>query len=207
VDDNGQPELHNHFDIIIDYHRVGLSASNKYRVVGVLVQPDSRGDSKIEGQGQVSCDEGGPPMILSEESDTAVTWTYSVYWRESDTAWATRWDKYLPVFDPKIHWFSLINSSVFVFFLVGMVSMILVRVLKKDIARYNRLDSITLEDLNGTSAVEDGIQEDSGWKLVHGDVFRCPKSPLLLSVLLGNGTQVFIMTGVTVGMYHFPLVD
>jgi transmembrane 9 superfamily protein 2/4 len=205
VDDSGQPVLHNHYDIIIDYHRVGLSAANKLRVVGVLVQPDSRGTSKIVGEGQVDCGEGGPPMILSEEKETGVTWTYSVYWRESNTAWATRWDKYLHVFDPKIHWFSLINSSVFVFFLVGMVSMILLRALKKDIARYNRLDSINLEDLNGTSAVEDGIQEDSGWKLVHGDVFRCPKSPLLLSVLLGNGTQLFVMTGVTVGMYYIPL--
>jgi transmembrane 9 superfamily protein 2/4 len=88
-----------------------------------------------------------------------------------------------------------------------MVSMILVRALRKDIARYNRLDQISLDDLNGTSAaVEDGIQEDSGWKLVHGDVFRCPKSPLLLSVLVGNGAQLFMMTGVTVGKY-FNLVS
>jgi transmembrane 9 superfamily protein 2/4 len=76
------------------------------------------------------------------------------------------------------------------------------RALKKDIARYNRLDTINLEDLDGTSAaIEDGIQEDSGWKLVHGDVFRCPRSPLLLSVLVGNGAQLFMMTGVTVGKF------
>ncbi|KKA18084.1 Endosomal integral membrane protein (P24a) [Rasamsonia emersonii CBS 393.64] len=208
VDDNGQPLLHNHYDIVIDYHRAGIPASNKLRVVGVLVQPDSRGKSKVLDNGEVDCAEGGPPMILSEEDETPVTWTYSVYWRESDTAWATRWDKYLHVFDPKIHWFSLINSSVFVFFLVGMVSMILIRALKKDIARYNRLDSINLDDLDGTSAaVEDGIQEDSGWKLVHGDVFRCPKSPLLLSVLLGNGAQIFVMTGVTVVFALFGLLS
>ena len=59
---------------------------------------------------------------------------------------------------------------------------------------------IHLAELDGTSvAVEDGIQEDSGWKLVHGDVFRCPKRPLLLSVFLGNGAQLFVMTGITVG--------
>ncbi|KAL1966159.1 hypothetical protein VTN77DRAFT_4711 [Rasamsonia byssochlamydoides] len=208
VDDNGQPTLHNHYDIVIDYHRAGLPTKNKYRVVGVLVQPDSRGKSKVLPNGEVDCGEGGPPMILSEEAETPVTWTYSVYWRESDTAWATRWDKYLHVFDPKIHWFSLINSSVFVVFLVGMVSMILLRALKKDIARYNRLDAINLDDLDGTSAaVEDGIQEDSGWKLVHGDVFRCPKSPLLLSILLGNGAQIFVMTGVTVAFALLGLLS
>lgn len=200
LDENGQIMLNNHFDIVIDYHRVDFTGGkDKFRVVGVLVQPESRGDSRIE-DGTAECGTREKVLRLKEDGETAVTWTYSVYWKESSTAWATRWDKYLHVYDPKIHWFSLINSAVFVVFLVGMVGMILLRALKKDIARYNRLDMISLEDLDGTSAaVEDGIQEDSGWKLVHGDVFRCPKSPLLLSVLLGNGAQLFMMTGVTVG--------
>lgn len=206
--DNGEQKLHNHYDIYIEYHRVGFGNKDKYRVVGVLVQPDSRADSKALEGGGADCGSPGNPVILSEDGETGVAWTYSVIWQESSTAWATRWDKYLHVYDPKIHWFSLINSAVFVVFLVGMVSMILLRALRKDIARYNRLDMINMEDLNGTSAaVEDGIQEDSGWKLVHGDVFRCPRSPLLLSVLLGNGAQLFMMTGVTVGKWHFrPLL-
>ncbi|KAE8393484.1 hypothetical protein ETB97_005875 [Aspergillus alliaceus] len=208
LNDDGQAVLNNHFDIFVEYHSVGYGAKDKYRVVGVLVQPDSRGDSKVSGDGTVDCGSGDVPVILNEEGETGVTWTYSVYWRESPTPWATRWDKYLHVYDPKIHWFSLINSAVFVVFLVGMVSMILVRALRKDIARYNRLDMINLEDLDGTSAaVEDGIQEDSGWKLVHGDVFRCPKSPLLLSVLVGNGAQLFMMTGVTVVFALFGLLS
>lgn len=201
LDESGQAVLNNHFNILIDYHRVGYGGKDKLRVVGVLVQPESRPDSRMLEDGTVECGNKGV-LTLNEdgEGETPVLWTYSVYWKESDTAWATRWDKYLHVYDPKIHWFSLINSAVFVVFLVGMVSMILVRALKKDIARYNRLDSINLDDLDSTSAaVEDGIQEDSGWKLVHGDVFRCPQSPLLLSVLLGNGAQLFMMTGVTVG--------
>ena len=210
--ENGEAFLNNHYDILIDYHRVGFGSKDKYRVVGVLVQPETRRDSRAHDDGTAECGVEDAPVVLSEDGETGVTFTYSVYWRESPTAWATRWDKYLHVYDPKIHWFSLVNSAVFVVFLVGMVSMILLRALKKDIARYNRLDAINLEDLDGTSAaVEDGIQEDSGWKLVHGDVFRCPRSPLLLSVLLGNGAQLFMMTGVTVGMFlnlqHDTLVD
>lgn len=80
-----------------------------------------------------------------------------------------------------------------------MVSAILMRVLKKDIARYNRLDVFNLDDLSGTNGeAEEGVQEDSGWKLVHGDVFRAPKNPLVLSVFLGNGSQLFVMTGTTI---------
>ena len=45
--------------------------------------------------------------------------------------------------------------------------------------------------------VQEDVQEDSGWKLVHGDVFRPPKHPLLLSVLLGSGSQLFMMVGTT----------
>src|SRR5207248_1434065 len=145
------------------------------------------------------------PLELSESSPTSVTYTYSVHWRESSTVWATRWDKYLHVFDPNIHWFWLIAMAIFVIFLTTTVSTILLRALRKDIARYNRLDDINLDDVTGTSAVvEDGVQEDSGWKLVHGDVFRPPRYPLLLSVFLGNGAQLFVMTGVTIGKYSQP---
>ncbi|KAL3421121.1 endomembrane protein 70 [Phlyctema vagabunda] len=189
-----QMHLNNHYDILVDYHEL---APGQQRVVGVIVQPSSRINQAADSSGR--CGEGGASLTLSENSETPVVWTYSVYWRPSKTAWATRWDKYLHVFDPKIHWFSLINSAIIVIFLTITVVSILLRALKKDIARYNRLDNINLDDLSGTSVVaEDGVQEDSGWKLVHGDVFRTPNSPLILSVFLGNGAQLFVMTGFTI---------
>lgn len=45
------------------------------------------------------------------------------------------------------------------------------------------------------------VQEDFGWKLVHGDVFRPPRKGMLLAVFLGSGTQVFCMVLVTLGEY------
>lgn len=206
VDTEGKKLLHNHYDIYIEYHRVpDLGKKEHYRVVGVLVNPSSRKPDKIlEGGKKAECSGRGPAVTLSEEEDTPVAWTYSVIWKESSTAWATRWDKYLHVYDPSVHWYSLIYSAVFVILLVAGVSTVLLRALRKDIARYNRLNMINLDDLNDNPAsVEDGIQEDSGWKLVHGDVFRCPKHPLLLSVFLGNGAQLFMMTGFTVRKLHF----
>ncbi|TVY57388.1 Transmembrane 9 superfamily member [Lachnellula suecica] len=191
--DQKDMHLNNHYDILIDYHEV---SKDNFRVVGVIVQPDSRSaNQNAEG----NCGFGSPPLTLSETGETSTAFSYGIYWRESPTAWATRWDKYLHVFDPKIHWFSLINSAVIVVFLTITVISILLRTLRKDIQRYNRLDSINLDDLSGTSAaVEDGVQEDSGWKLVHGDVFRTPGSPLILSIFLGNGAQLFVMTGFTI---------
>ena len=197
VQEDGTKILHNHYDIMIDYHNAGLRGL-QYRVVGVVVQPQSYVGSNLGDNGQPNCAFNSDPVVLQEGGGTYVTYTYSVYWRPSNTAWATRWDRLLHIVDPKIHWFSLINSAIFVIFLLGMVSTVLVRALRKDIARYNRLDNINLDDLSGTSAVDDDIQEDSGWKLVHGDVFRPPRYALLMSVLLGNGAQIFVMTAVTV---------
>jgi transmembrane 9 superfamily protein 3 len=34
------------------------------------------------------------------------------------------------------------------------------------------------------------VSEESGWKLVHGDVFRAPRQLVLLSALVGTGAQL-----------------
>lgn len=71
---------------------------------------------------------------------TKVRFTYEVQWKESDIVWASRWDTYLAMSDVQIHWFSIINSVVVVFFLAGILTMIIIRTLRKDIAKYNRMD-------------------------------------------------------------------
>lgn len=42
-----------------------------------------------------------------------------LFFQESDVKWASRWDTYLTMSDVQIHWFSIINSVVVVFFLSG----------------------------------------------------------------------------------------
>ncbi|CAO3607049.1 unnamed protein product [Mucor hiemalis] len=156
------PYLNNHYGITIYYH---VTPKGLSRVVGVVVDPSSRETNR--------------------GWKTNVIYTYSVKWIPSDKAWATRWDGYLHVLDPSIHWFSLINSIIIVLFLTGMVSMILLRALHKDISRYNAVDA------------QEDVQEDYGWKLVHGDIFRPPGRPMMLSVLAGSGVQLIAMTGLT----------
>ncbi len=41
---------------------------------------------------------------------------------------------------------------------------------------------------------------ETGWKLVHGDVFRPPSHPMALSVLIGSGVQIIGMTVITMGI-------
>ncbi len=72
----------------------------------------------------------------------------------SEIRWASRWDTYLLMMDDQIHWFSIINSVMIVLFLSGMVAVIIIRVLRRDITNYNQLES-------GEDA-----QEETGWKLV-----------------------------------------
>ena len=67
-----------------------------------------------------------------------------------------------------------------------MVAVIMLRILHRDLTRYNN-----------ESVSEEEQKEESGWKLVHGDVFRPPAHGNWLAVLVGTGVQVFTMSLVT----------
>jgi len=116
----------------------------------------------------------------STGEDLMVAYSYSVDWQEADLIWSDRWDVYvIGSHDDDVHFFAIVNSLMIVLFLTGAIATIMIRTLKQDIAGYNEMN--TLEE----------SQEETGWKLVHGDVFRPPQNhPMLFSVLVGTGTQV-----------------
>ncbi|EAZ63926.2 hypothetical protein PICST_66462 [Scheffersomyces stipitis CBS 6054] len=192
VDESNNANLYNHFELNIEFHRRG---ENTYRVVGATVKPYSLDRSAVSDTGDHCALEALPKVSLKKNSDTNVLFSYSVHFEEKDTAWATRWDKYLHVYDPKIQWFSLINFSLIVIILGIIIAHILVRTLKSDIVKYNEVN------------LDDDISDESGWKLVHGDVFRPPKHRLVLSVLVGSGVQVFLMVFVTIAFALFGLLS
>ena len=74
-----------------------------------------------------------------------------------------------------------------VIFLTGLVSMILLRTLRADYARYTAVDDDDIE------ALERDMSEESGWKLVHGDVFRPPPRLPVLSAVIGTGVQLTLL--------------
>ncbi|CAL8263181.1 unnamed protein product [Lota lota] len=176
--------MFNHVDIKITYHSGGAEGWKGARLVAATMEPRS---IKHEDENKLVCEGGVPMDVFGEfDSDLKITYTYSVRFEENnDIKWASRWD-YILVSMPhtNIQWFSIMNSLVIVLFLSGMVAMIMLRTLHKDIARYNQVD-------------QEDAQEESGWKQVHGDVFRPPRKGMLLSVFLGQGTQIFIMTFIT----------
>ena len=124
---------------------------------------------------------------MATNVDQDIPYSFSVRFKENnEIRWASRWDYILNSMpSPKIQWFSILNSLVIVLFLSGMVAMILLRTIHKDLAKYNSAQ-------NG-----DDVEEEFGWKLVHGDVFRPPSKSLILSVFLGSGSQMLIMTALT----------
>ncbi|KAE8698661.1 Transmembrane 9 superfamily member 1 [Hibiscus syriacus] len=128
--------------------------------------------------------EGPKPLAAGKILDL----TYSIKWIPTNITFAVRFDVYLdyPFFEHQIHWFSVFNSFMMVIFLTGLVSMILMRTLRNDYAKYARED----DDLE---TLERDVSEESGWKLVHGDVFRPPYSLALLSAVVGTGAQLALL--------------
>ncbi|KAA0709374.1 Transmembrane 9 superfamily member 2 [Triplophysa tibetana] len=189
--------IFNHVDITISYHRVEESAGIGARLVGATLEPRSIKHSNAE---KPTCE--GPPMDIPADftSNLEVTYSYSVNFKRNDEIkWASRWD-YILVSMPhtNIQWFSIMNSLVIVLFLSGMVAMIMLRTLHKDIAKYNQIDQADWVKIPpAANRTYEDLHEESGWKQVHGDVFRPPRLGMLLSVFLGQGTQIFIMTFIT----------
>jgi transmembrane 9 superfamily protein 2/4 len=164
--------LNNHASIVISYHSLNdgeAADSPSGRIVGLTVEPFSV-NHKFEGDSKTpaTCNSrikheyhGGYPQLIDQP--TEVVWTYDVSFEPSAVRWASRWDLYLnnKRFDDDVHWFSIVNSMLIVVFLTGMVAMIMMRTLHRDLNRYN---SVPTEE----EKAED--REETGWKLVHGDV-------------------------------------
>ncbi|XP_023184747.1 transmembrane 9 superfamily member 2-like [Xiphophorus maculatus] len=191
----------NHVDIKITYHSGENEGWRGSRLVAATLEPRS---IKQADENKPNCESGNPMEVPGEvKEDITIVYTYSVIFEENNTIkWASRWD-YMLVSMPRtnIQWFSIVNSLVIVLFLSGMVAMIMLRTLHKDIARYNHVDQGDLMKLTPakekSSLPYEDAQEEPGWKQVHGDVFRPPRKGMLLSVFLGQGTQIFIMTFIT----------
>mmetsp|Transcript_2873 Transcript_2873/g.3441 ORF Transcript_2873/g.3441 Transcript_2873/m.3441 type:complete len:655 (-) Transcript_2873:298-2262(-) len=198
--------IFNHVNIILDFHEPeGMEGS--FRVVGFSVEPLSIAHSFHGGfQWDGESSEGYTKLLQTcavgqhmtkaavqknqiVEEGEKILFTYDVIWRESDVEWASRWDIYLNegnLVPAQVHWYSITNSIFVVLFLSLLVISILVRNLKRDIAGYNAIEL----DEEGDEEVD-----ETGWKLVHADVFRPPSNmPMIYCVFIGSGLQLAIST-------------
>ncbi|KAK1316768.1 hypothetical protein QJS10_CPA05g02139 [Acorus calamus] len=170
--------------------------ANGYEIVGFEVLPcsvkrDPEVVSKLNRYDQidpVSC-----PLELEKSQiireGERVSFTYEVEFVLSDIRWPSRWDAYLKMDGARVHWFSILNSLMVIFFLAGIVFVIFLRTVRRDLTRYEELDKEAQAQMN---------EELSGWKLVVGDVFREPSCSKLLCVMIGDGVQIAGMAVVTI---------
>jgi transmembrane 9 superfamily member 2/4 len=157
-----------------------------------------------------------------KESDTLdIPFSYSVYFREEENDslnWGNRWDMYfVPDEDSRsVHWLAIINSLIISGFLTALVAVIFTRTIRGDIKGYMEsgieegkikikrssrkstdksvglLDPVESDD-HDTSDDDESLEDTTGWKLVHGDVFRTPSYGPILAPLIGSGMQLIFM--------------
>ncbi|RKP39245.1 hypothetical protein BJ085DRAFT_24127 [Dimargaris cristalligena] len=169
--------IHNHVTIQVLYETV-----QRRLIVGFEVYPLSIYNNQGGCPDLSQTNPSRQPIGSADNSDTKLTYTYSVVWKEEPTVrWRNRWDRYLSAGHSSVHWYSIINSVFVNILLSGIIAIIMLRVLNRDLSMYND------EDLR-----EDQL-ETIGWKLLHGDVFRPPKFGGLLAPLLGSGVQLLLV--------------
>jgi len=121
-----------------------------------------------------------------------VEFSYSVEWKEEDLEWKHRMTKYTNSnFAPRhmeIHWLSIINSCVLVILLIAFLTIIFMRVIKNDFNKYIDIEEDAIEE------------EESGWKLISGDVFRFPQYATLFCATIGTGTQLTVTAFTVLGL-------
>jgi len=124
--------------------------------------------------------------------------------------------------DSRIHWFAIVNSIVISGLLTAVVAVIFTRTIRGEIKGYNenaledgkfklkvrkgtrtprksmdKTSSGLLEQIDSVadadSSDDEMVEDISGWKLVHGDVFRPPPFGIWLAPLVGSGSQLVFM--------------
>ncbi|XP_073149460.1 transmembrane 9 superfamily member 12-like [Henckelia pumila] len=166
-----------------------------YEIVGFEVvycsikyDPEKMPKQMYENIAPVTCPRELDKFQIIREQEK-VSFTYEVQFVKSNTRWPSRWDAYLKMEGARVHWFSIMNSLMVIFFLAGIVFVIFLRTVRRDLTRYEELDKEAQAQMN---------EELSGWKLVVGDVFREPNYSKLLCIMIGDGVQITGMAAVTI---------
>ncbi|KAI0398533.1 endomembrane protein 70 [Xylariaceae sp. FL0594] len=160
-------------------------------------------------------------LDAGDDNETiTIPYTYSVYWSEDNSIeWERRWDLFFVNQEEgsRIHWLAIINSLIICGLLSGIVVMILSKTIRTDIKGYKEASAeagrklkplrppkseksggLLEQESEGTIQLDvdsddDALEDITGWKLLHGDVFRRPQYGHLLAPLVGSGMQLLFM--------------
>lgn len=141
--------------------------------------------------------------------------TYSAQWLRVPISYRDRYSVWSSPLSPykapmELHWYSIMNSIALVVILAAIVAFILFRVLKKDFQKYNDPENPVGSlkfDIELTSGQDFGEEDEYGWKMISGDVFRIPGHINILSAIVGVGVQFMVVGGsimfiTTTGIYN-----
>jgi len=155
-------------------------------------------------------------------STITIPYTYSVYFREDTTVeWSRRWDLYFVNQEDgnKIHWLAIVNSLIICGLLTSIVMIIIAKTVRADIKGYREISpeegkskmkrkvrtpkteksaglleqAVDVEGDADFSSDDEALEDVTGWKLLHSDVFRNPQHGYLLAPLVGSGMQLLLM--------------
>jgi len=184
--------IYNHYQFHILLNKID---EDRYNVVGFNILPMSIKHNQEEAvcakeSKDILDNLGKDPQPLVAGN---ILFTYDVIFEYSDITLASRWDHYKTA-RAGIHWSGIILSEVLIVVISIIIGVVLCRNLRADISSYNYRVS-NLEEIN-----------EYDWKQIQGDVFRPPAvNVLLLSSILGTGTQLFLMITATLffGLFGF----
>ena len=184
--------IYNHYQFHILLNKID---DDRFNVVGFNILPMSIKHKNEEAI--CARDEKSILKNLEQEPQPLVEgnilFTYDVVFEYSDITLASRWDHYKTA-RAGIHWGGIILSEVLIVVITTIIGFVLCRNLRADISSYNYRVT-NLEEIN-----------EYDWKQISGDVFRPPAvNVLLLSSMLGTGTQLFLMITATLffGIFGF----
>ena len=189
---NGHYYIYNHYQFHILLNKID---EDRYNVVGFNILPISIKHNKEEAV----CAKDSKSILENLEKEPQplvegnILFTYDVIYEYSDITLASRWDHYKTA-RAGIHWTGIILSEVLIVVISVIIITVLCRNLRADISSYNYRVS-NLEEIN-----------EYDWKQISGDIFRPPSvNVLLLSSMLGTGTQLFLMIAATLffGLFGF----
>ncbi|KAJ8907799.1 hypothetical protein NDN08_007903 [Rhodosorus marinus] len=192
----GRTVVYNHISFEVHYHIPKFGATDLnfqkngspkfFRVVGFFGTPMSINHRNARDL-DCSDPEDEHKYYLSDNPDgQKIIFSYDVDFRRSDIQWATRFDQFLNA-DTQVRsvlWISIINACGITLALASIIATVLLRTVYLDFARYNNIDD-----------AEEAVLE-TGWKLLHGDVFRPPQLFQVLCIFVGTGAQLFVVTSV-----------
>lgn len=164
-------------------------------------------------------------FVENIETTIRIPYTYSVYFREEkDIDWSHRWDLYFSDQGESswTHWLAILNSIIISCILGAICIVIWARTTQGDIrgrgdgvleearirtrkgggADKKRTNTGLLDKMpesppdDDLSSDDEPLEDVTGWKLLHADVFRAPQYGGLLAPLIGSGMQlVFMLAG------------